>query len=729
MKLNKWLFGAAALAMMASCSDNFDGPKNPGMPAEEGQGYIGINLQLPTVKSTRGNDDFGDGNLDEYVVKDAVLLLFQGANEASAVLTGAFSLDEADPSYDTGHPQITRHSVRVAKVTGVNFNEDNNLYALVMVNGVQNGLYNLSDPDADWMWKTTTVDEDGKTVKIGKTVRELQETVLSKVSSTDNKAQISSLYDQTTPGSGYASYIFMTNSPLSTESGGSEAPVNDIDKPLPVLVELNPAVYPNQSLAIANPAGIIHVERAVGKVTCSEFNKSTQLKVTVNGFDYQLDVDQIWWDMAQDMAETYVVRNTNRNLKGTQAISSNYMWRWNYASTALSVADEDRYRMLGESSVTGKIKVEDGVDEDGKKKYKWVSQDYYRPYFCQVPGYNKPKTVNGNSETYEDKVFNKVFMEFDEKNPPVAWNMATGTSVSGPGAFYPFENTFPVEFMKYANTTRVGFWVTFKFNPIANAEGKKGPELNMTNTNFYINGMDKTTLYLDDKYGNDPLTNLAIAQLSDRIKYKAVWDALEAALDTEGTGNISDVNIGDLLTFTYVDNDNAKIEIKSISFKNLDDVLGKYDGKYDDKFANQPEFDFTQNNNEIRTALNNLGTFYKYEGGRAFYEVRIKHFGEDNTPWDGESLASATTIEESYGSDATEEAKKLRNNLYLGRYGIVRNNWYDLSVKVIKNLGHPKDPALWEDNWDDKPDDNKDQYIAVELKVLSWAKRSQDVEF
>ena len=78
----------------------------------------------------------------------------------------------------------------------------------------------------------------------------------------------------------------------------------------------------------------------------------------------------------------------------------------------------------------------------------------------------------------------------------------------------------------------------------------------------------------------------------------------------------------------------------------------------------------------------------------------------------------------SYGADPEQRKKD-----YLGRYGIVRNNWYDLQVSKIMTLGHPQDPQKWDDSWPGKPDDNKDQYIAVELRVLSWAKRSQNVEF
>lgn len=94
-----------------------------------------------------------------------------------------------------------------------------------------------------------------------------------------------------------------------------------------------------------------------------------------------------------------------------------------------------------------------------------------------------------------------------------------------------------------------------------------------------------------------------------------------------------------------------------------------------------------------------------YLNGEAYYIARIKHFNE-LTPW---------TAGEGYGT---------ANDKYLGRYGVLRNNWYELSVKSISNLGYPEVPEVKPET----PDDENDQYINVEVKILDWAKRSQQVE-
>ena len=61
-----------------------------------------------------------------------------------------------------------------------------------------------------------------------------------------------------------------------------------------------------------------------------------------------------------------------------------------------------------------------------------------------------------------------------------------------------------------------------------------------------------------------------------------------------------------------------------------------------------------------------------------------------------------------------------QDNNYLGRYGVLRNNWYNIQITGVKGLGFSEVPDVTPD-----PDDELESYIAVEIKVLSWAKRTQ----
>ena len=96
-----------------------------------------------------------------------------------------------------------------------------------------------------------------------------------------------------------------------------------------------------------------------------------------------------------------------------------------------------------------------------------------------------------------------------------------------------------------------------------------------------------------------------------------------------------------------------------------------------------------------------------YKNGESYYIARIKHFGDDLTPWNAG--------EDTYGAN---------NEKYLGRYGVLRNNWYDLTVNSISGPGYPDVPEVKPTD----PDDEDTKYINVSVKILDWAKRSQGVE-
>lgn len=95
-----------------------------------------------------------------------------------------------------------------------------------------------------------------------------------------------------------------------------------------------------------------------------------------------------------------------------------------------------------------------------------------------------------------------------------------------------------------------------------------------------------------------------------------------------------------------------------------------------------------------------------YAKGATYYIARVKHFGDALTEWKSG---------ENYGTE---------NGKYLGRYGMLRNNWYELTVGNVYGPGYPGvppvDPTL--------PDDENEKYLSVSVKILSWAKRSQKVD-
>ena len=60
---------------------------------------------------------------------------------------------------------------------------------------------------------------------------------------------------------------------------------------------------------------------------------------------------------------------------------------------------------------------------------------------------------------------------------------------------------------------------------------------------------------------------------------------------------------------------------------------------------------------------------------------------------------------------------------HLGRYGVVRNNWYEINVNSISGPGEPNVPDT-----PDNPDDDDAGFVNFTIQILSWAKRSQSVD-
>lgn len=239
-------------------------------------------------------------------------------------------------------------------------------------------------------------------------------------------------------------------------------------------------------------------------------------------------------------------------------------------------------------------------------------------------------------------------------------------------AKYCMENTFNVESQKQANTTlavlKVRFW--------------KGTEPTDGNypTLFMFNN-DIETL-LTDETGTSDFTNKVVTEVN-KIPAVASYH-----------GGVKSVE------YTSVTNGKKKINKVTYNDKTKSDEVGSNDA------------------NILNIIVNHIGDVSVYENGIAYYNVLIKHFGEDLTPWhswENGTNAKIPTVGDIYPNNSDAN--------YLGRYGVLRNNWYNLKVNKVSKIGTPDiDTPL------NSPDDNLESYISVSINILSWAKRSQDVD-
>lgn len=234
---------------------------------------------------------------------------------------------------------------------------------------------------------------------------------------------------------------------------------------------------------------------------------------------------------------------------------------------------------------------------------------------------------------------------------------------------YCLENTFNLANMYQGQTTRVIFKATYTpkdaaGNPLADKDGT-----------FYTIGNMTTILKAEalETAVNTAATSVLPGCTVDYTNLKQ-----------EGSHVITLADIKDSTGTTLVADKVYSGKTGTKIVKEINDKLGLIDG------AGHAE------------AMVGINT---YAQGVTYYIARVKHFGS-LTPW---------SSGESYGTD---------NGKYLGRYGMLRNNWYELEVGNVYGPGYPGVPPV-DPN---QPDDENEKYLSVSVKILSWAKRSDIVD-
>lgn len=243
------------------------------------------------------------------------------------------------------------------------------------------------------------------------------------------------------------------------------------------------------------------------------------------------------------------------------------------------------------------------------------------------------------------------------------------TNTTNTNPVYCLENTFNLANMYQGQTTRVIFKATYTpkdaaGNPLADKDGT-----------FYTIGNMTTILKAE-------ALETAVDTAATSVLPGCTVDYTN--LKQEGSHVITLADIKDSTGTTLVADKVYSGKTGTEIVKEINDKLGLIDG------AGHAE------------AMVGINT---YAQGVTYYIARVKHFGS-LTPWNSG---------ESYGT----------NNLkYLGRYGMLRNNWYELTVGNVYGPGYPGVPPV-DPN---QPDDENEKYLSVSVKILSWAKRSDTVD-
>ena len=114
---------------------------------------------------------------------------------------------------------------------------------------------------------------------------------------------------------------------------------------------------------------------------------------------------------------------------------------------------------------------------------------------------------------------------------------------------------------------------------------------------------------------------------------------------------------------------------------------------------------------KTKTLEDLVGDVTCYLNGVCYYPVKVRHFNESELGY-ADKDAFKTSFEDG-GYKAND----------LGRYGVLRNTWYKLTINSISNPGSPVAPDPT-----DIPDDKYEQFVACTIDILAWSVRSHDVE-
>ncbi len=455
--------------------------------------------------------------------------------------------------------------------------------------------------------------------------------------------------------------IFMTNTPLSTTIGGTSA--NGTVPAQSNIQVLSPItrtkIHHTEAEAVGDPAADIYVERAVAKVTVEQVSSLSSTNTTIKDLG-TITISAAALDYTNK--STYMVRNTGPTTS----------W-WGYSRYNTDGSTATDYRFVGTDMV-----------ESPKSLYRtyWAIDSNYDNYTNDVNGTNLAANFNTISTS-----------QLSGATPSVGIGTIPTSGYSDP--MYCLENTFNVKHMNQDETTRLVVKAALGSNDFYTIDGSI----------YTLAELNKVVV---DK----------ILDLPTVSTYAAAWT----------TKNTTNDEYVDHISVTYDMSDPTNVLITGASISSLTQTDFGDSAEALSSFSsalNALNSSATGNAAADYTKLNNSFEIYYYKNGVCYYPVLIMHFGDTLTPW------SIIDIE-TYGVDGGSTSDSYPDGLYgtetaeedwLGRYGVLRNNWYDITITNVKEVGYPTVPTP-----ENVPDDEVKDYIEYNINVVSWAKRTQEVE-
>ena len=316
------------------------------------------------------------------------------------------------------------------------------------------------------------------------------------------------------------------------------------------------------------------------------------------------------------------------------------------------------------------------LDITNKKTYAVHNIDGLSTDFSAI--WTTPRFIGTNSRVYwgKDPNYNNKNLKLTDKDAErqAEFNFITATSdinLDFGKSTYCLENTFNLENMYQGQTTRVIFKA--KYEP----KDADGSLADADGTFYTIGNMTTILKEADLETAVNAVANpvLPTGYTIDYTKFKT-----EEGSHVITLADIKNASGTPLVAGTDYSGKKGEDIVADINTK-----LGLTDGE------------------GRAEAMVGINTYLK---GVTYYIARVKHFGDDKTSWSSGSAYDG------------------HNDKYLGRYGMLRNNWYELNVGNVYGPGYPGvppvDPTL--------PDDENEKYLSVSVKILSWAKWSHSYD-
>lgn len=254
---------------------------------------------------------------------------------------------------------------------------------------------------------------------------------------------------------------------------------------------------------------------------------------------------------------------------------------------------------------------------------------------------------------------------------------------------YCLENTFDTDNQAEYATTRVIFKA--KYVP-GNAD---------ENGTFYQLGTT-ASIYNTEKLKDKVLESMSEAERRELGIFDETDNAVTVTLPTAEEGKAGGkytMAEGGKITYTKYERRKAATEPWEVVSKEI------YNDEQDNN-NKQMTPDVEVDSKYLKSIDRRMGTIKYFKAGESYYKALIKHFGDDMTPY-----------------EISNEQKIYTEAKHLGRYGVLRNNWYELSVTSVSSPGDPTVPSI-KDQWDD----TKEAFVKIQVNILSWAKRQQNVD-